>query len=232
MRILVTPDYAALSLTAAEIVLQAVQSRQELTLGLPTGNTPLGMYRELTRAYREGRANFSEVRTFNLDEYLGLSPGDPHRFDAYMREHFFNHVNVPPLNIHFPDDTNDYERQISDAGGIDLLVVGIGANGHIAFNEPGSSFASRTRRVELAPKTIENARKHFDPIPVPTSAVTMGIATILECRRIVLLASGRPKADIVHHALQGPSSPSVPASALQQHPDVTVIVDTDAARNL
>jgi glucosamine-6-phosphate deaminase len=232
MRILVTPDYAVLSLTAAEIVLQAVQSRRELNLGLPTGNTPLGMYRELTRAYREGRANFSDLQTFNLDEYAGLAPGDPHRFDTYMRENFFSHVNVSPLNIHFPDETNDYERQISDAGGIDLLVVGIGANGHIAFNEPGSSFGSRTRRVALAPKTIENARKHFGLDPVPTSAITMGIGTILECRRIVLLASGRPKADIVHQALQGPSSEAVPASALQQHPDVTVIVDTDAARNL
>jgi glucosamine-6-phosphate deaminase len=232
MRILVTPDYQELSLTAADIVIQAVQSRYELNLGLPTGNTPLGMYRELTRAYREGRVDFSELKTFNLDEYAGLAPVDPHRFDAYMRENFFNHVNVSPQNIHFPDETNDYERQINDAGGIDLLVVGIGANGHIAFNEPGSAFSSRTRRVELAPETIENARKNFGAEPVPTSAITMGIGTILVCRRIVLLASGRSKAAIVNQAIQGPSSESVPASALQQHPDLTVILDTDAARNL
>lgn len=232
MRILVTPDYSALSLTAADMVLQAVQSSRSLNLGLPTGNSPLGMYRELTRAYREGRVDFSELQTFNLDEYLGLPPCDRHRFDAYMRAHFFDHVNVSPANIHFPEETVDYEKQINDAGGIDLLLVGIGANGHIAFNEPGSSFGSRTRRVELASETIENARKQFGLDTVPASAITMGIGTILDCRRIVLLASGRPKADIVHRALQGPRSESVPASALQQHPDVTVILDADAARNL
>jgi glucosamine-6-phosphate deaminase len=231
MRILITPDYQALSRTAAEIVIQAVQSKPASNLGLPTGNTPLGLYQELAQACREGRTDFSAVHTFNLDEYEGLAPGDPHRFDAYMREHFFDHVNVSSQNVHFPHETPDYEKQIKDAGGIDLLVVGIGANGHIAFNEPGSSFGSKTRRVELAPETIANAQKHFGLDPVPAGAITMGVATILDCRRILLLASGRPKAAIVHLALHGPISESVPASALRQHPDVTVILDTDAARD-
>jgi glucosamine-6-phosphate deaminase len=229
MRILVTPDYGELSRTAAEIVIQAVKSKPALNLGLPTGNTPRGMYDELARAYREGRADFSDLHTFNLDEYSGLPPDDPHRFDAYMREHFFNHVNVRQENIHFPDVSRDYEQQITEAGGIDLLIVGIGANGHIAFNEPGASVSSRTRQVELAPETIASARKDFSPDPVPTHAITIGIATILDCRRIVLMASGKPKADIVQQALHGPISESVPASALQKHPNLIALLDAGAA---
>src|SRR4051812_44608457 len=229
MRILVTPDYPSLSRSAAEIIIQAVQARRALTLGLPTGSTPLGMYEELVKASHEGRADFSEVRTFNLDEYAGLPPAGPGSFLAYMYEHFFNHVNVPARNVHFPDEDSDYEKQIADAGGIDLLVVGIGGNGHIAFNEPGSSFASRTRRVELARETIKNAQKHFGPNPVPTEAFTMGIGTILDSRQIVLLASGTPKAAIVRLALHGPVSESVPASVLQHHANVTAILDQDAA---
>jgi glucosamine-6-phosphate deaminase len=228
MRILVTADYQMLSHTAAELIVKAVRGKADVVLGLPTGTTPLGMYEELTETFRKQRLDFSRVRTFNLDEYLGLAPTDRNSFRAYMYRHFFDHVNVPPENVHIPDQVDGYEQAIRETGGIDLLVVGIAANGHIAFNEPGSSFTSRTRVVDLAPDTIENAAKQFDKDTVPTKAITMGIGTILESRHILLLASGKAKADIVRRALRGPITESVPASALQTHPNVIAILDEEA----
>ena len=213
MRVLVTPDYRTLNRDAAEIIADAVRLKPDLTLGLPTGNTPLGMYEDLVRR----GVDFSRVTTFNLDEYVGLAPDDARSFMAYMHRQFFDHVNVKPERIHFPDD--DYEQAIRAAGGIDLLILGIGANGHIAFNEPGSSFSSRTRVVDLAPETVGPVRR----------GITMGIATILEARRILLLASGSAKAGIVQRSLYGPVSESIPASALQLHSDVTVILDKNAS---
>jgi len=228
MRVLVAPDYRTLSRTASELVLKAIRRKRELTLGLPTGNTPLGMYEELVRSYRGQRIDFSGITTFNLDEYLGLQRNDPHSYRFYMQRHFFDHVNVAPRNVHIPEEAGSYEEKIREAGGIDLLVVGIGRNGHIAFNEPGSSFASRTREVMLAPETIANAETHFQGAPVPPRAITMGIGTILESRCIVLLAAGASKADIVRRALNGPVSESVPASALQMHQNVIAILDEEA----
>jgi glucosamine-6-phosphate deaminase len=228
MRVLVTPDYRTLSRTASELVLKAIRTKRDLTLGLPTGNTPLGMYAELVRSYRDRQVDFSGVRTFNLDEYLGLQQGDTHSYRFYMQEHFFDHVNVPPGNVHIPEEAGGYEEKIREAGGIDLLVVGIGLNGHIAFNEPGSSFASRTREVMLAPETVANAEMHFEGAPVPRRAITMGIGTILESRCIVLLASGASKSDIVRRALNGPISESVPASVLQMHQNVIAVLDEEA----
>jgi glucosamine-6-phosphate deaminase len=228
MRVLLAPDYRTLSRTASELILKAVRTKPELTLGLPTGNTPLGMYEELVRSYREQHMDFSEITTFNLDEYVGLERNDPHSYRFYMQEHFFDHVNVPPGNVHIPEEAFSYEKKIREAGGIDLLVVGVGPNGHIAFNEPGSSFASRTREVTLAPETIANAETHFEGAPIPRRALTMGIGTMLESRCIVFLASGASKVDIVRRALNGPVSESVPASALQMHPNVIAILDEDA----
>jgi glucosamine-6-phosphate deaminase len=212
MRVLVTPDYRTLSRRAAEIVAEAVRLKSELNIALPTGHTPTGMYEELARE----RLDFSKAKTFNLDEYVGLADDDPRSFHAYMRRTFFDRVNIAPENIHFPDQK--YEETIRQAGGIDLLILGIGRNGHIAFNEPGSSFASRTRVVELAPETIAPVRQ----------GITMGIATILEARRILLLASGPGKGKILKEALEGMVSESLPATALQLHSDVTVILDKSA----
>jgi glucosamine-6-phosphate deaminase len=229
MRILVTADYQMMSLAAAELIVKAVRGKADVVLGLPTGRTPLGMYDALVEIYRKQDLDFSRVRTFNLDEYLGLPPNDRNSFRAYMRRHFFDHVNIPPQNVHIPDQAdNYYEQAICEAGGIDLLVVGIAANGHIAFNEPGSSFSSRTRVVDLAAETIENAAKQFAKDAVPTQAVTMGIGTIVESRHILLLASGKAKADIVRRALRGPITESVPASILQTHPNVIAILDEEA----
>jgi glucosamine-6-phosphate deaminase len=229
MRVLVTADYRTLSQTAAELIVKAVRGKAGLVLGLPTGRTPLGMYDELVRLYRNQACDCSRIRTFNLDEYAGLPSGNPNSFDTYMHRHFFDHVNIPPENAHIPHEAANYEEAIQNAGGIDLLVVGIGTNGHIAFNEPGSSFSSRTRIVDLAPETVANAAKQFADNPVPKQAITMGIATILDSRHILLLASGTGKADIVRRALQGPITESVPGSALQQHPNVIAILDEEAA---
>jgi glucosamine-6-phosphate deaminase len=228
MRILVTADYQRLSYAAAELIVKAVRGKAGVVLGLPTGRTPLGMYDELVEMYRKQGLDFSRVRTFNLDEYLGLAPTDHNSFRAYMHRHFFDHVNILPENAHIPNQVDGYEQAIRDAGGIDLLVVGIAENGHIAFNEPGSSFSSRTRIVDLAPETIENAAKQFGKDAVPAQAITMGIGTILESRHILLLAAGKAKADIVRRALRGPITESVPASALQTHPNVIAILDEEA----
>lgn len=230
MRVVVTPDYRTLSAQAASIIADAILAQPDVALGLPTGSTPIGMYAELVRRHREEGLDFSKVRTFNLDEYRGLHPAHPKSYHAYMHTHLFDKVNVALHNIHIPDDALEYEAAIRKAGGIDLLIVGIGTNGHIAFNEPGSSFASRTREVELAPETIANARKHFeDKNAVPRSAVTVGIATILEARRILLLASGSGKTGAIRRAFHESVSEAMPASALQLHPDVTAILDEAAA---
>jgi glucosamine-6-phosphate deaminase len=228
MRVLVTADYRTLSQTAAELIGKAVRGKAGLVLGLPTGRTPLGMYEELVRLHRNQSLDFSGVRTFNLDEYLGLTSRDPNSFHAYMHRHFFDHVNIPAGQIHIPHEADNYEELIQKAGGIDLLVVGIGTNGHIAFNEPGSSFSSRSRIVDLAPETIANAAKQFGKDVVPKQAITMGIGTMLEARHILLLASGKAKADVVRRALRGPITELVPASALQQHPNVIAVLDEEA----
>jgi glucosamine-6-phosphate deaminase len=236
MRLLLAPDYKSLSREAAGIVADAIRRNPELTLGLPTGGTPLGMYGELVRLHRAEGLDFARTRTFNLDEYLGLPPNHPKSYHTYMRCHFFSHVNLPDANAWIPDgspgvnvaeECERYESAIRDAGGIDLLVVGIGTNGHIAFNEPGSDFESRTRAVQLASQTIASAARHFsEEAAVPRQAITMGIATILEARRIVLLAHGARKAAAVKRALYGEIAVDSPASALRLHPDVTAILDS------
>jgi glucosamine-6-phosphate deaminase len=237
MRILITPDYRGLSEQAAELVADAIRIRPRLTLGLPTGRTPQGMYQDLVRRHREEGLDFSRVRTFNLDEYCGLSSQNPKSYHAYMHAHFLDHVGIAPGHIDIPNgveadlnaECSRYETAIRDAGGFDLLIAGVGSNGHIAFNEPGSSFSSRTRVVNLAPETIANARHYFTADEeVPRQAITVGIGTILEARRIILIASGQGKAQAVKLALAGPVSESLPASALQLHPDVTAILDRAA----
>ena len=215
MQVLVTSDYRTLSRDAADIIAEAVRLKSTLTIGLPAGNTPTGMYKELVA----DQIDFAKVKTFNIDEYIGLVADDARSFRAYMRRTFFDHINLPPKNIHFPDEK--YEQTIRTAGGIDLLVLGIGLNGHIAFNEPGSEFTSRTRIVDLAAETAGPVRR----------GITMGIATILEARRVLLLASGSSKKEVLRRALEEPVHESLPASALQLHPALTVIVDKAASFN-
>ncbi|MBI5363289.1 MAG: glucosamine-6-phosphate deaminase [Planctomycetes bacterium] len=226
-------------------VAELVRVRPDAVLGLATGNTPTGLYRELARMHRDEGLDFASVRTFNLDEYCGLTPDHPRAFRRWMREHFFDPAGIPAANTGFPDvgenvgapgasdridPCADFERAIRDAGGIDLLVLGIGRNGHVAFNEPGSERASRTRRVELHPWTRADAAAAFGGLDrVPTHAITMGIATILEARRLRVLAFGPEKRALVARTLAATADPDWPASQLHGHPDLRLLVDRSAA---
>jgi glucosamine-6-phosphate deaminase len=212
-------------------------------LGLPTGSTPVGMYRELIRMHKEAGLDFSRVITFNLDEYFGLTPDDVHSYSRWMRETFFDHVNLKPENIHIPDGTikeedaanycEEYEQAIRRAGGIDLQILGIGRTGHIGFNEPGSTRHSRTRLVTLDPVTRRDAAGDFyGEENVPQQALTMGVGTILEARKIVIMAFGEHKAIIVQRAVEGEMTDAIAASFLQKHPDTTFILDRAAAGDL
>jgi glucosamine-6-phosphate deaminase len=242
MLLVLKPGKQELGREAARIVANAVRRNPTLRLGLATGSTTVGMYKELVRLHREESLDFSQVVTFNLDEYLGLSATHPQSFHHFMQQNFFARVNIPAANIHIPDGTLtgnyeryccSYEQTIRDAGGIDLQILGIGRNGHIGFNEPTSSLGSRTRLKVLSKETIDDNRKVFEQgEKVPECAITMGIGTILEAKRILLLASGPSKAAAIAQAIEGPVTASVTASALQLHPDVTFIVDQQAGAQL
>ncbi|MDA0835301.1 MAG: glucosamine-6-phosphate deaminase [Planctomycetota bacterium] len=212
-------------------------------LGLATGSTPIGVYRELIRLHREEDLDFSQVVTFNLDEYWPMDPGSIHSYHRFMHEHLFDHINIDPRNIHIPSGTvaeadldaycDDYERQIEKAGGIDLQILGIGRTGHIGFNEPGSPRNSRTRIVQLDPVTRRDAASDFfGEENVPFEAMTMGVGTILSARKIIIMALGEHKANIVRRAVEGEISPDVTASFLQSHPHCIFTVDDAAAGNL
>lgn len=242
MLLVLQPDEEELGREAARMVANAVRRNPSVRLGLATGSTSLGMYKELVRLHKQEGLDFSGVVTFNLDEYLGLAAHHAQSFHCFMQQNFFLHVNVNPHNIHIPDGSISgnyeqyccsYEQAISDAGGIDLQVLGIGRNGHVGFNEPTSSLGSRTRLKVLSKDTIEDNRKSFGPgEKIPECAITMGIGTILEAKRILLLASGASKATAIANAIEGPLTASVTASALQLHPDVTFIVDEEAGSQL
>jgi glucosamine-6-phosphate deaminase len=231
-----------ISLQAAQLVASAVRKKPLLTLGLATGNTMVGVYKHLVALHKQGTLDLSRVNTFNLDEYLGLAPTHPQSFHHFMRENLFAHVNVDPRNIHIPDGTirgnydeycSLYEETIREAGGIDLQLLGIGRNGHIGFNEPTSSIGSRTRLKVLSQETTDDNSKLFGPgEESPRCAITMGIGTILEARKILLLATGSSKAAPVAKSIEGPVTSAVSASALQLHPDVTFIIDDAAASQL
>ncbi len=234
-----TRDEAA-ELVAGEI-LRALQAKPDLVLGLATGSTPVGVYERLVAAHCAGDADFSEVRTFNLDEYVGLSALHPQSYRTFMREHLFGSIQIQDHNVRFPPvdgfdlraACEQYERAIVDAGGIDIQLLGIGSNGHIGFNEPTSSLASRTRVKTLTDKTLgDNARFYKEGEMQPELATTMGIGTILEAKRILLQSFGEKKADAIHAAVEGPISSFWPASALQLHPDTAIYVDAGSAARL
>ncbi len=212
-----------------------------VVLGLATGGTPVGLYRQWIEYFRAGEISFQSVTTFNLDEYVGLSSSDPRSYHAYMQEHLFDHIDIARENTHLPDgcaeDLNEaaanYEWQIEEAGGIDYQILGIGSDGHIGFNEIGSSLASRTRVKTLTRQTRSDNARYFDSMDkVPTMAITMGIGTIMSARSILLIASGESKARAIRDAIEGPVTSMVPASVLQLHPDVTIMIDEEASRML
>ncbi|GEM_PF-51313 len=234
MEVIILDDYEKVSREVGERIISLVKAKPNAVLGLATGRTMVGIYRYLVEAYRQGRVDFSSVTTFNLDEYLGVFPTDPVSFHYFMEEHFFKHVNIPGENIHIPSpipedvegECRRYEEKIKKAGGIDLQLLGIGRDGHIGFNEPTSSLSSRTRVKTLVEETL---RDNFPEGKGPRFAITMGLGTIMEAREIILVASGRAKAEAVAAAVEGPITAFLPASVLQFHPRVKVIIDEEAA---
>ncbi|AKJ64668.1 glucosamine-6-phosphate deaminase [Kiritimatiella glycovorans] len=241
MEIIIQSGKEEASLVAARLVARRLREKPDLVLGLATGDTPRAVYRELIRMHREEGLDFGAATSFNLDEYLGLAPDHPQSYHAFMRRNLLDHINIPPERTYIPDGrTTDvpahcaaYEESLRAAGGIDLQILGIGGGGHIGFNEPGSSLASRTRIKTLTGETIaDNARFFDEAAEVPHHVLTMGIGTILDSRECVLLAFGEHKAAAVAHAVEGPVSASCPASALQLHPHVKVFLDEGAAKKL
>ena len=233
------PSYDALSQRAASILLDAIRNDPRAALGVPTGRTPMGMYDRVIAACSRQYHCFREVITFNLDEYVGIPREHPGSYCAFMKQHLFDHVDLDPARTHIPDgmaadpdaECARYERRIATAGGLDLTFLGLGSNGHIAFNEPGTPFDSRTRVVALTPSTRQANESQFAGGDVPTRAITMGIGTILQSRRIVLLAGGKNKHDAIARLQSGEQSIEFPASALWSHEDVLVLVDrTSSAR--
>ena len=221
----------ALADRAAHLLLAAIRENPRIVLGLPTGRTPVGMYDRVVRECGREYHCFREVTTFNLDEYAGVSRNDPGSYFSYMNQHLFAHVDIDPANAHLPHgeapdldaECVRYENEIREAGGLDLTFLGLGRNGHIGFNEPGTPFDARTRVVELTQSTRHANADLFPAGHVPTHALTMGIGTILESRAIVLLVAGGGKEEAVERLRSGEVSVEFPASALHQHPDVTVL---------
>jgi glucosamine-6-phosphate deaminase len=241
MEVIIKPDADAVSKEAADVFERTLRRKPESVLGLATGSTPLGLYRELVQRSREGRISFLDVTTFNLDEYVDLRGDHPMSYRSYMNEHLFSLVDVRQSRTHVPDGCApdlaahcvEYEDAIRRAGGIDLQLLGIGSDGHIGFNEPSSSLSSRTRLKTLTPRTIaDNARFFGSEDKVPRHVITMGVGTIMEARQIVVLAAGEVKAAAVAATVEGPITANVPASILQMHPKCVLIVDEAAAARL
>jgi glucosamine-6-phosphate deaminase len=239
MRLRVFPSAEVAARALARDIVRAIRSDPGLVLGLPTGRTPLPLYGELARAHRAGDADFSRVTTFNLDEFAGITPADPRSYRSYMQRHLFDHINASRRRTHFLNgaaadldaECRRYERAIRRAGGIDILVLGLGTNGHVGFNEPAAALVARTHRARLMAPTRRANAALFDGrlADVPREGLSMGIGTILSARRIVLVATGRAKAACVQRTVEGPVTPRLPASFLQLHANVEVWVDRAGA---
>lgn len=241
MKVRIVKTKEEMGRVAAKLIAEDMARKSPYVLGLATGSTPIPLYQELIRLYKAKKLDFSTTITFNLDEYVGLKPTHDQSYRYFMNKELFDHININKKNTFIPDGMAknveahcaQYEEMIKAVGGIDYQVLGIGSNGHIGFNEPGSSFGSVTRLVNLTQSTIKDNSRFFKRIQdVPTQAITMGIATVLRAKKIMLLASGANKADAVAKAIEGPITATVPASALQLHPNVTFIITEDAATGL
>ncbi|SHK26523.1 glucosamine-6-phosphate deaminase [Anaerobranca californiensis DSM 14826] len=237
MKIIYANDYQTMSRKAANILSAQVILNPKSVLGLATGSTPLGIYQQLIEWYRKGDIDFSQVKTVNLDEYCGLSPENEQSYFYYMYHNFFKHINIQLKNVHIPNgletdkekECRRYNYIIKSLGGIDLQLLGLGHNGHIGFNEPNEAFEKETHCVKLAEETIAANSRFFSSLDeVPTHAYTMGIKSIMQAKKILLIASGESKAEILYQALFGPISPQVPASILQLHNDLIVVADEGA----
>lgn len=237
MKIISTDSYYQMSRMAANLISAQVIIKPDCVLGLATGSTPVGTYEQLIRWYQKGDLDFSSVTTINLDEYKGLSPDNNQSYRYFMNQHFFQFINIKPENTYVPDGLiadsqkacGDYNRIITQCHGIDLQLLGLGLNGHIGFNEPGAAFEKETHCVDLSESTIRANSRFFDSMElVPKQAYTMGIKTIMQAKKIVVIVNGAAKAQIVRDAFFGPITPKVPASVLQLHNDVTLIGDNKA----
>jgi len=241
MNLLTFDSEDQLNEAGAGILTSVVQTNPAAVLGLATGGTPVGIYAQLALTYRRGLVSFAKATTFNLDEYVGLPPGHPESYHAYMEQHLFRHVDLSPERTHIPnggapdpaEECRRYDELIRQARQLDLQLLGLGHNGHIGFNEPSHALLSGTHVVDLAAETrAANARYFAGPDEVPTQAITMGVGTILKARMILLVVKGADKAEIVHRALTGPISTDCPASLLQTHPHLVVLLDRAAGKRL
>lgn len=232
MKFITTDTYEKLSRQAANIISAQVILKPDCVLGLATGSSPVGIYRQLIDWYRKGDIDFSRVTSINLDEYVGLKGDHPQSYRYFMQQNLFDHVNIDPKNTYVPDGCSAdfglecaaYDARIASMGGIDLQLLGIGLDGHIGFNEPGDCFVKNTHVVELHESTIQaNARFFESADEVPRRAVTMGMISIMQAKKILLVANGKAKKEILTRAFEGPITPQIPASILQLHPDITVI---------
>ena len=238
MNVCVYPNGDLASVAAAVLIAGQVIDKPKSVLGLATGSTPLPIYRELISMWHRGVIDFKNVVTYNLDEYVGLGPDHPFSYRRFMQENLFDYINVPQGNIHIPNglaqdvdaECAAYDAAISAAGRLDLQLLGLGANGHIGFNEPAAVFTTHSYCVKLSEQTLKDNRRFFeDGAPMPTHALTMGIASIMQAKRIVLVATGKNKAAAVRAMIEGPVDPMVPASILQMHRHATILLDADAA---
>lgn len=238
MRIIKTADYNEMSRKAANLIAAQMIMKPNCVLGLATGSSPIGTYKELIQKCADGDIDFSDITTVNLDEYRGLPRENDQSYYYFMNDNLFNHVNIDKARTHVPngmvedaeEECGNYEKLIKSLGGVDLQLLGLGHNGHIGFNEPAECFDKETHCVDLQESTIEANKRFFASIDdVPRQAYTMGIQTIMNARKIVVVVSGKDKAEIVKKAFTGPVTPAVPASILQMHPDVTVVCDAEAA---
>jgi glucosamine-6-phosphate deaminase len=241
MRVVILPDATSVASVGSDIFIQQIQQKPDSVLGLATGSTPVALYQQLISAYQNKKISFKNVSSFNLDEYWGLSASHPQSYRHFMNQQFFDHIDIDKYQTYIPQGDavdpfiacQDYENKIKEHGGIDIQLLGIGRNGHIGFNEPSSSLMSRTRIKTLTRATIEdNARFFAADEYQPHLAITMGIGTILDSKKVLLLATGEHKAAAMKACVEGPLTAACPASALQLHPQATLILDEDAASEL
>lgn len=236
MKVIVTKDYDELSKEAFKVMKEVLDARPDAVLGLATGSSPEGLYAEMVKDHKENGTSYKDVHTYNLDEYVGIDRNDLQSYYTFMNDHLFSHVDIDPANTHVPygstaEDAKAYDDQVK---GVDIQLLGIGRNGHIGFNEPGTPFDERTHIVELTESTRDANKRFFDDDinKVPTHAITQGIGTVMDAKKILLVANGESKADAVKAMVEGPVDTACPASVLQNHPDVVVIVDEAAASKL
>ncbi|NLZ75482.1 MAG: glucosamine-6-phosphate deaminase [Erysipelotrichia bacterium] len=238
MKVIICKDYNEVSDRAAEIMLDVVKNNPKAVLGLATGSSPIGLYQRMIKDHQENGTSYANITTFNLDEYVGLEQEHPQSYYTFMHQNLFNHIDIKKENVNIPSVQGDDMQANCDAYNellskqkIDLQLLGIGSNGHLAFNEPGTPFDSVTQVVDLKQSTIQDNARFFDDdmSKVPTQSITMGIKNVMDAKKILLVASGKNKADAIYQTVKGEVSTDCPASILQKHPDVTVVVDEDAA---